>query len=495
MLSPIFRWGAERREPRSSLITTGNVFWRSEPTTATTEAFRSRLAELSKQADAECPRSLTIAGRQHCNMSELCTTFSQFSGLGVNGLMVAAIRFEIQAGEADAAYVGAYSLSGIAHLLGAHVESWGGDEHARRQLLEILGITVGLYGGRGAAPLHATVWQGAITNYRRSLGANNTHYWEHTMRHYCGRLMAAADVFAHCIHGIGHGTLIHALSGATDPCLPLRGRDVKVGTAALRIASDMCAAAPSLSLGYLCATGLFHTYWILSSQPPEQYDWRPMCSSTRFAGPCFVFALMNPRYRDHAQCGHELPHAHATRGCVFGLSYSEFEAFDERQWKSFEPWSSSSGSVRAPLFQNESFLLGTSDDRTIRTSGQIPKLEPPRTLEAFCGNFVVNDRALNDSERRIYLSCIAGGAFRLKWRVEGYAVAPSVVDTFCSGNFLGSARPEYLHATPDLPSQAAALCRSIAMCGHVQGSPQGLLFPHEHVSVASLCEMGPGLWE
>ena len=207
-------------------------------------------------------------------------------------------------------------------------------------------------------------------------------------------------------------------------------------------------------------------------------------------------AQLRGRSHEPAQCL-ALPHARATLGCFFGISYSAFEQSDDEQWKVVGRHASGSGGAAD---------VGNSSRHARQLVAHAHSgFKPPRTLDTWCAGFVgrsaappTGSDALNASERRTYLACVAGGALDLKWRVEQYALAPSLIEGFCAGNF-ASDEAEHLRATAGLSAQALALCQSIALCGSPQGSPKGLLpssrREHDAHDVASLCEMGAELWE
>ena len=112
--------------------------------------------------------------------------------------------------------------------------------------------------------------------------------------------------FGHCIHGVGHSTLLGAMDAmgeaAYDACTPPTAAKLEVSAGALARALQGCAAAPARGIAHFCAIGAFMSYFDLAS--PASFGeggavadrrWAAPCTDVSdFAGACFVRLFGTP---------------------------------------------------------------------------------------------------------------------------------------------------------------------------------------------------------
>ena len=203
------------------------------------------------------------------------------------------------------------------------------------------------------APLHGAVWEAIRLHPARGL-------WDFILRQLCNFHKQSTAVSWACVHGTGHGMLLHAMWHQAPDIARAYGTCTVVAPGArgylndktLETALIMCSEAPSTQHAFLCAQGVYcgHTLtthpfmgtriWemlipveTLGSAPLDPNDsfridiLAPCASTARFPAACFDFGvpyhatLYHPGAINAEVCIAQPMRAELNRrGCIFALS-------------------------------------------------------------------------------------------------------------------------------------------------------------------------------
>lgn len=124
------------------------------------------------------------------------------------------------------------------------------------------------------------------------------------------------DLLVHCLHGFGHGVVFSAaaavhpttppetytgepvksLKNATDghlrtmACSSMPAEAITIDDKVHKLAEVLCHGAPNDQLGYICAAGLYMTFFDGTPQMKEEgTTWMSPCDATQYSAPCFRF--------------------------------------------------------------------------------------------------------------------------------------------------------------------------------------------------------------
>ena len=231
-----------------------------------------------------------------------------------------------------------------------------------------------------AAPLHAAVWQRAVS---LAAGTSLEQYWHGALRVVCAPMLNRWS-FVQCLHGVGHGAVKFALKQLDAPetdreggtaagsgreptaCIPVprvRGFDDR----ALAAATRACDAAPGRGAAYACSVSLWMDVYdqhiplgswkALADLPPAPWlaidldvpagalQPRAPCDHAEYPAACFARhfhkPLLAPRWRAPADgsapyvppaplrlaadcVAQPMASESHVRGCVFGLSLNAY---------------------------------------------------------------------------------------------------------------------------------------------------------------------------
>ena len=142
-----------------------------------------------------------------------------------------------------------------------------------------------------------------------------------------------------CLHALGHGILVQQLviMPLEDKCTLLAKHAFNISNSILQTAIFICTAAPTKNHAYLCADGLFMSYFDAIFIPHR--IWHSPCAEVTFSGPCFrslfTQGVAYERYRlfpsqslKHSMTSCRISSSLARRGCIWGLSLWAFPSLD-----------------------------------------------------------------------------------------------------------------------------------------------------------------------
>ena len=130
-----------------------------------------------------------------------------------------------------------------------------------------LGTNPGNLGEEAYSLLHASTWTATIALHT----VDPAIVWKNAMETFCNMPSVGTDVFAHCLHGLGHGALFAAAAAGDDlnaqildnPCGRAGDfeRSIVLNQNILKTALPICGGGPTMEYQYMCASGLYMTYW------------------------------------------------------------------------------------------------------------------------------------------------------------------------------------------------------------------------------------------
>ena len=437
------------------------------------------------------------------------------------------------------------------HLLGAWIMATALERNgAPRSAIEIVGSFK-----LEAAPLHAAVWT-ALSQYPSS---DARAFWERAGRELCFFAGYSLDLLVHCLHGFGHGALFAAAAALhpIEPPTSYSGKAVLPATGigngttedyALRLiacsanaahdividdnvharALDLCHGAPSQQLGYICAAGLYMTFF--DGEPAmEANTWMSPCDTTKYAGPCFRFlfqthlAAVRRGSTDHAVWEADARATHcilapamdgklvgggllspvvdqdktpvsetAVLGCLFGHSMYFYAQYDQdvnldrqhtprRGISRPTPRVVPNGAFKyvTPPVTNEATPAAKLDPL-----GKWDDIPSPMALASYCGplrpaggaNGAAMDEAAKIVWNRRWLACIAGSMAGMAFMVDEANIVPNVIKQHCQQLAEFEERwPEHEGGGAGESVDAERVAGAVRLC-NVQGMSRSVLY-------------------